>query len=240
MYIPVIPRLIGMCSNASKMKDMRYRAEAHTHTPGRTTDVFDGDHYRSLLGKRVVIDGHETSHTYFSDPRDIALGLATDGFGPFKHRKSTAWPLILFNYNLGPEVRIHHESNIPVGVVPGPKKPVDIDSFLWPLVCELNQLQLGVRAYDGLEKQLFLLRAFLIIGAGDIPAITMLMNMKGHNGFCPCRICKITGIRYYILFFVNVQHRFDELLDSDCVLLPLNRSDLDATLLDQVCAALAI
>lgn len=38
---------------------------------------------------------------------------------------------------------------------------------------------------------------------------------------------------------MNVRHGFDELLDSDCVLLPPHRSDLDATLLNRVCAALA-
>lgn len=193
-YLPVIPRLIGMCANAEKMKDMGYRANEHVHIPGRTTDVFDGSHYRGLLEKRVILDGQEIPRTYFSDPRDIALGLATDGFGPFKHRKSTAWPIILFNYNIGPEARFHIGEYIPVGVVPGPKKPIDMDSFLWPLVMELNQLQLGVRAYDALAQQLFMLCAFLILVFGDIPAVAMLMCMKGHNGFSPCRMCKITGV----------------------------------------------
>ena len=45
------------------------------------------------------------SHEYFSGPRDIALGLSTDGFAPFKRHKSTAWPLVLFNYNLSPETQ---------------------------------------------------------------------------------------------------------------------------------------
>jgi hypothetical protein len=66
-YLPVIPRLIGMCANADKMKEMGYRANEHVHIPGRTTDVFDGAHYRSLLGKRVVINGQEAPYTYFSD-----------------------------------------------------------------------------------------------------------------------------------------------------------------------------
>jgi Transposase family tnp2 len=193
-YIPLIPRLIGMCANADKMKEMGYRANEHEHIPGRTTDVFDSTQYRRLLGKQVVVNDQEMPYTYFSDPRDIALGLATDGFGPFKHRKSTAWPLILFNYNLGPESRVHIDNIIPLGVIPGPKKPIDVDSFEWPMVQELNQLQLGVRAYDALTQKLFVLRAFLILVFGDIPAVAMLMCMKGHNGFAPCRMCKITGV----------------------------------------------
>ncbi len=40
-----------------------------------------------------------------------------------------------------------------------------------------------------------MLRAFLIVVFGDIPAISMLMRMKGHNGISPCRICEIKGVR---------------------------------------------
>ena len=81
---------------------------------------------------------------FFSDPRDIALGLSTDGFGPFKKRNKTARPLIIFNYNLPPKERFRKE-NI---TIPGPKKPADMDSFLWPLVQELLQLEIGVSAFD--------------------------------------------------------------------------------------------
>jgi len=31
--------------------------------------------------------------------------------------------------------------------------------------------------------------------SGDVPAVSMLMRMCGHNGFSPCRVCKITGVR---------------------------------------------
>ena len=145
--------------------------------------MFDGNHYCSLLGQKVEIDGQTALHTYFSDLRDIAFGLATDGFGPFKHQESTAWPLILFNFNLGSEVQCHIKKVLPLGAIPGPKKPIDVDSFQWPAISELNQLQLGVRAYDDLSWELFLLHAYLILIFSDIPAISMLMNMKGHNGW---------------------------------------------------------
>ncbi|KAI5821735.1 hypothetical protein K523DRAFT_219293, partial [Schizophyllum commune Tattone D] len=41
----------------------------------------------------------------------------------------------------------------------------------------------------------FILRAYLILLFGDIPAMSMVMRMKGHNGFSPCRMCNITGLR---------------------------------------------
>jgi hypothetical protein len=194
-YLPLIPRLVAMFSNAGKIKEMRYRAFEHTHNSGTINDVFDSHVYRRLLGTKVVIDGKQASHEYFTDPRDIALGLSTDGFGPFKRRTSTAWPLLLFNYNLPPDTRFHKKNTISLGVIPGPKKPVDMDSFLWPVFEEFVRLQLGVKAFDVLADEVFLLRAYLMLIFGDIPAISMLMRMSGHNGFSPCRACKITGVR---------------------------------------------
>jgi hypothetical protein len=37
------------------------------------------------------------------------------------------------------------------------------------------------------------LHAYLIIVIGDMPAITHIMEMKGHIGKCPCRACFVTG-----------------------------------------------
>jgi hypothetical protein len=56
-------------------------------------------------------------------------------------------------------------------------------------------LQHGVQAFDVLSDGLFLLCGYLILVFGDIPAISMVMRMTGHNGLLPCRMCKILGIR---------------------------------------------
>lgn len=170
---------------------MKYRAHEHEHTPGKTRDVFDGKKYRRLRSEPVKLNGKTYPHKYFEDARDIALGLSTDGFAPFKKRKNTAWPLIIFNYNLPPDIRFHLEHILALGVIPGPKKPIDADSYLWPLLKELYKLSLGVRAFDILSGRLFLLRAYLILVFGDIPAVSMLMRMKGHNGISPCRMCEV-------------------------------------------------
>ncbi|KAJ3494993.1 hypothetical protein NLJ89_g10699 [Agrocybe chaxingu] len=180
--------------NKKRTEEMQYRAK-HIHEPGNMTDVFDGSAYQDLLTETVKIDGEDLGHTYFSDGRDIALGLSTDGFAPFKRRKNTAWPLILFNFNLPPEFRFHMNEILALGVIPGPKKPIDIDSFLWPAILEFIKLVRGVAAFDILKSEMFALRAFLILVFGDIPAVALLMHMKGHNGFSPCRMCKILGIR---------------------------------------------
>jgi hypothetical protein len=48
---------------------------------------------------------------------------------------------------------------------------------------------------DVFDGTLFLLHAFLIIVFGDMPALAMIMHMKGHNGIKPCRMCHIQGLR---------------------------------------------
>ena len=148
-----------------------------------------------LKSKYIGIDKRCFGHQYFDDPRDIALGLSTDGFAPFNKRKSTTWPIILFNYNLPPEIRFHVNQILPLGVIPGPKKPQDFDSFLWPSLQELLCLAHGIRSFDALKGSLFTLRTHLIVVFGDIPAISMVMRMKGHNGVSPCRMCEVQGLR---------------------------------------------
>jgi hypothetical protein len=165
------------------------------HEPGIVKDVFDGPHYQSLLSTIVPSD-ENNPFFYFSDDRDIALGLSTDGFAPFKRRKKTCWPIILFNYNLPPELHFQKKYCIYVATIPGPKKPWDWDSFCWPLVEELIQLEMGVKAFDAVSMAIFLLHAYLILAFGDIPAVALMMHMKGQNGISPCQVCDIKAVRF--------------------------------------------
>jgi hypothetical protein len=63
---------------------------------------------------------------------------------------------------------------------------VDIDSFLFPFVRELLRLAIGVKAFDVKTGHTFRLRAYLLAMFGDMPAMSMVMRMKGHNGVKPC------------------------------------------------------
>jgi hypothetical protein len=187
-YLPIIPRLWAMVANSTYTEKMQYRSN-HVCNPTKSTDILNGRHYTSLLGECVTIGGEELPMWFFSDPRDVALGLSTDGFCPFKRWNKAAWPLILFNYNLPPEERFHKKNIISLGSIP--KKPLDLDSFLWPVIQELLQLEIGVSAFDALLQLIFTLHAYLIVVFGDIPAVSLIMHMKGHNAIVPCRMCEI-------------------------------------------------
>ena len=196
-YLPIIPRLVALFLDKASAERINYR---HTYCKARNsekvTDIFDGALYRELCEREVTANGKTFPHRYFSDRRDIALGLSLDGFAPFKRRNNSAWPVILFNYNLPPDLRTHLDHIICYGIIPGPKSVKDVNSFLIPLYDELAQLSEGVGdTLDLTAKEFFVLRAYLIILFGDIPAISKLMMMKGHNGYCPCRYCGIKGMR---------------------------------------------
>ena len=193
-------------------KKMQYKSK-HQDDPAKITDIFDGAHYCSLLETPIHIGDEQIPMWFFSDPRDIALGLSTDGFGPFKQCNKTAWPLIMFNYNLPPKERFRKENIISLGTIPGPKEPSDMNSFLWMLVQGLLQLEIGVSAFDSISQAsfqlhfyfiiisnlilqvLFELHAYLIVVFCDIPAIFMIMRLKGNNVICPCCMCNIQGVR---------------------------------------------
>ncbi|KAF8751525.1 Transposase family tnp2 [Rhizoctonia solani] len=143
-YTPLIPQLRALYQDAAMAAKLRYRDEADQGPePGVIHDVFDGQDYRRLRATPVNPPG---GYHFFDNPEDLALGLSTDGVTLFKrHRRglSTAWPIILINYNLHPRYRTKLDNIICVGVIPGPTQCKDINSFLTPLLNELLELEAG-------------------------------------------------------------------------------------------------
>ncbi len=52
----------------------------------------------------------------------------------------------------------------------------------------------GVSIYDALLKETFILRCHVIMWTGDMPAISKLMCMSGHNAYLGCRFCYLKGV----------------------------------------------
>ncbi|QRV89782.1 Transposase family tnp2 [Ceratobasidium sp. AG-Ba] len=175
LYIPLIPRLINLFRDKAMAAKLGYRGRYQLR-PGIIRDIFDGLHYQRLRGRRVWTFKRNFSHHYFSMPTDIALGLSTDGFGPFKSSQQSCWPLLIFNYNLPPSIRFQLENVLCLGVIP--------------------DLAAGVPAWDGENERTFCLRVYLIVCFGDIPVVAKLMCMKGPGAKQPCRACKLAAIKH--------------------------------------------
>nr|CAL10024.1 TPA: transposase domain-containing protein [Cryptococcus neoformans] len=195
LYIKIIPRLQKMYNHPSTKERLMYRDKStREYDNSNIQDIFDGSMYRILLEKEIEVDGRKLGTKYFADDRDIALSFSSDGFCPFDNGSGTCWPLVLFNLNLPPEERVHTREILSVGLIPGPKKPEDFDSFIYPLVEELLQLTVGVHTWDADLGSFFTLRAHLLYVSGDTPAVSMIMHMKGTGSFHPCRMCNATSV----------------------------------------------
>jgi len=127
-YLPVIPWLKAMSANAAHVEKIRYWAE-FVHEPGVTKDIFNGSHYKSLLDSTVPA-GAAHPLFYFSDEHDIALGLSTDGFAPFRKCKQTCWPIILFNWQPPSWSPFPEEVLHPCHHGPGSKKALGLGFIL--------------------------------------------------------------------------------------------------------------
>ncbi|PKU71881.1 hypothetical protein MA16_Dca016334 [Dendrobium catenatum] len=85
---------------------------------------------------------------FAADPRNVQLGLASDGFNPFGTMTSThsTWSVVLMTYNLPPNLCMKSKYMRLSLLIPGPTQPGnDIDVYLQPLVAELKELwEIGV------------------------------------------------------------------------------------------------
>lgn len=195
-YIPLIPRLCAFFQNMSMVEQLKYRS-TFIHDPDVVSDVFSLERYQEMLQTKVTIDGREVGHKFFSDLHDIAFGLCTDGFLLFGRRRGgpSATPLLVKIYSLPPTVRTHLENLICLGVIPGPRQPKDLASFLVPFDDECAQLAQGVACFDCATQEIFPLHAYQLFQEGDIIAIEKFLGLKGHSSLCPCRSCLMRGCR---------------------------------------------
>jgi len=146
-------------------------------------DWFDGATFR-----RLVKDGFIVSDF------NIVLGVALDGFDSWRQTGCKGWPVVVTILSLPPEMRTKIVCMLPVLVTPGPGEPVDLDSFLAPLMAELNALAAGVPGMyiDGKEGT-HTLRAFCVQVTTDLPAGQKVTHMTGHAGFTPNRFRTFHG-----------------------------------------------
>ncbi|XP_030936242.1 uncharacterized protein LOC115968027 [Quercus lobata] len=158
------------------------------HVNGRTDDGVmwhptDSDAWKMFNSK----------HLHFSsDPRNVRLGLAADGFNPFgiMSTSHSTWPVMLVPYNLPPWLCMKRSSLILSLVIPVPTSlGIAIDVYLEPLVEELRELwDVGVQAYDASSKEEFQLRAALMWTINDFPAYADLSgwSTKGELAYPSC------------------------------------------------------
>ncbi|KAG8363694.1 hypothetical protein BUALT_Bualt19G0049100 [Buddleja alternifolia] len=136
-------------------------------------------------------DFDEKNNNFSIDSRNVRLGLAADGFSPFKlmNVSHSSWPVVLIPYNLPPWICMGKDNFLLSMLIDGPKGPSNkIDVYLQPLIEELKELwENGVETYDISRNERFSLKAALMWTISDLPGYSMLSGWgtKTDRG-CPC------------------------------------------------------
>ncbi|KAK5845753.1 hypothetical protein PVK06_001969 [Gossypium arboreum] len=179
-YFPLIPRLQRLFMSSKTVEFMTWHHDQRTDN-GLLRHPADSFAWKSFDNKFPSLA---------SDPRSVRLGLASDGFNPFKIMSTSysTWPVVIVPYNLPPWLCMKQSSLILSMIIPGEKGPGnDIDIYLQPLIEELKQLWAGVKTYDVLRKENFYLRTTLMWTINDFPAYANLSSWSTKGRYaCPC------------------------------------------------------
>ncbi|XP_050238000.1 uncharacterized protein LOC126687481 [Mercurialis annua] len=181
-YFPITPRLQRLYASKATAGHMTWHAE-HEMEDGKMCHPSDSPAWKRF----------SELHTDFADePRNVRLGLCTDGFQPFGSFGSpySSWPVIVTPYNLPPGMCMKDEFMFLTILVPGPRNPKNtMDIFLQPLIAELNQLwESGIRTFDIHKRQNFQMKAALMWTINDFPAYSMLSGWS-TSGRLACPYC---------------------------------------------------
>lgn len=183
-YFPLIPRLKRIFMSKKTAELMTW------HETGRKKD----DLLRHPADTQAWKELDKNFPWFGQDPRNVRLGLASDGFNPFgaMNISYSTWPVILMPYNLPPWLCMKQPFCILSMLIEGPKSPGnDIDVYLQPLIDELNQLWTsGVETYDASKEETFQMHAAVLWTINDFPALGMLSGWK-TKGYKACPTCNV-------------------------------------------------
>ncbi|RXW12478.1 hypothetical protein EST38_g13377 [Candolleomyces aberdarensis] len=86
--------------------------------------------------------------------------------------------------DLPPDIRYKKQYLIPGGVIPGPKKPKNFDSYMFPGLAHVNSMQKdGLKVWDALENRVFVSRPFEACGTADGPGLTHFSGLDSKDNW---------------------------------------------------------
>ena len=200
--LPAGPQLQACWKHPQTAEDMSYRwrkteelrrERTETGEPGLYDDILCGEAYQDLVNDGVVGE------------YDTVLMLSIDGAQLYDNKQSDCWIYIWIVVDIAPDKRYKIRNILPGGVIPGPEKPGDIDSFLFPGLAHLVALQReGLPIWDAYRRRRAISFLFLLLVLADSVAMARLSGSVGHHGRKGCRLLcgfigrnKVEGTHYY-------------------------------------------
>ncbi|KAF7761992.1 hypothetical protein Agabi119p4_9984 [Agaricus bisporus var. burnettii] len=139
-------------------------------------DIFSGYDYAHLV-KSGTVDGNT-----------ILLMLSIDGAQLYEHRASDCWMLIWVILELSPALRYKKRYVLPAGIIPGPGKPKNLDTFLFPGLYHISALQReGLRVWDAALNSVVSKRPQIFLDTADAPGMASISGIIGYKGARGCR-----------------------------------------------------
>lgn len=192
--IPLGPQLQSIWRDPKGAKAMRHRVsetqkilEELRRTGEQNTwyDIYSGrDYIEAVQDGKIGND-------------DMVMMLSIDGAQLYQSKASDCWIYIWVVLDLPPDMRYKKRYVIPGGFIPGPNKPKNVDSFIFPGLhhaCALTKE--GLQVWDAYQDRVFLSKLFIFSGAADGPGMTYLNGLAGHSGAYGCRLyCPVQGRR---------------------------------------------
>jgi len=182
-YLPIIPRLKRFYANVNDAKSLTWHANGR-RCDGLLRHVVDSPQWKKIDSLYSEFGSH---------PRNLRLGLATDGMNPYSNlsKKHSSWSVLLFIYNFSYWLCMKRKYMMLSMMILGPRQPEnDIDVYLSPFIEDLRLLwDEGVEVFDAHEKANFNLRAMLFCTINDFLEYGNLSgySVKGHHA---CSICE--------------------------------------------------
>lgn len=179
-YMPIKDRLQRLYAHEEIAKLMKWHKECSSSDSGKMVHPRDGEAWQQF-----DLD----FPTFAQDPRNVRLGLATDGFTPYSLGAApySCWPVFVIPYNLPPGYCMRPEYTFLALVIPGPEHPgKNFNVFMQPVVDELSNLWEGVETWDSSLKRNFVMRAACLWSIHDFPALGMFAAWSTHGTLaCP-------------------------------------------------------
>ena len=145
------------------------------------SDIFDGDIWKDFNGKK---------YNFFTTERNYGVMLNVDWFQPFKHTNYSVGAIYLTVLNLPRSERFKKKNIILIGIIPDMKTEPPTNTFLKPLVSELQEAWNGIfmTSFESPNKSVRFRLALLCVGC-DIPASRKLCGFLGHAATKGCNKC---------------------------------------------------
>ncbi|GJT57079.1 hypothetical protein Tco_0992133 [Tanacetum coccineum] len=194
LYASAIEELYPGCNYVTRLDFMANFTYFKVKEHGKMQHPVDGRAWKNF----------DTKYPDFAkEPRNVQLGLATDGFNPFGNLKSSFMLTLL---------------------IPGPKSSgKDIDVYFRPLIDNLKDLwaKPGAETIDVATGQKFNMRAMVLWTINDFPARSSLSGWSGQ-GYKACPTCnedtpstRVLGKTAYVghIRFLKKPHKWRRSLD---------------------------